>query len=55
MKPYYVKLTEGLAARGFLVGLTVHDRMTLLAEVAASDAFHIVDHGGQRHARDVSP
>jgi hypothetical protein len=51
MKPYYVKLTEGLAARGHRVTLALHDRLTLLAEVAISDDFHIVDHGSQRHAR----
>jgi hypothetical protein len=51
MKPYYVKLTEGLAARGHRVTLALHDRATLLAEVAASTDFHIVDHGKQRHAR----
>ncbi|WP_415234254.1 hypothetical protein [Pseudorhodobacter sp.] len=51
MKPYYVKLTEGLAARGHTVGLALHNRETLLAEVAASTNFHIVDHGAARHPR----
>jgi hypothetical protein len=51
MKPYYVKLTEGLAARGYAVELALHDRDTLLADVAASQNFHIVDHGNQRHPR----
>jgi hypothetical protein len=51
MKPYYVKLTEGLAARGHAVALALHDRETLLAEVAASHDFHIVDHGKLRHPR----
>ncbi len=51
MKPYYVKLTEGLAARGHRVTLALHDRLTLLAEVATSTDFHIVDHGNQRHER----
>jgi hypothetical protein len=51
MKPYYAKLTQGLAARGHRVTFALHDRLTLLAEVATSDDFHIVDHGSQRHAR----
>jgi hypothetical protein len=51
MKPYYVKLTEGLAARGHSVELALHNRETLLDEVEASGCFHIVDHGRQRHAR----
>lgn len=51
MKPYYLKLTEGLAARGHTVDLALHDRETLLDEVEASDRFHIVDHGKQRHSR----
>ena len=51
MKPYYVKLTEGLAARGHRVTLALHDRDSLFAEVAASRDFHIVDHGSLRHPR----
>lgn len=51
LKPYYVKLTQGLAARGHAVTLALHDRSTLLDEVAASADFHIVDHGTARHPR----
>jgi len=51
MKPYYIKLTEGLVTRGYAVALVPHDRETLLDEVAASQSFHIVDHGKQRHPR----
>jgi hypothetical protein len=51
LKPYYVKLTDGLAARGHPVRLVPHDRATLLAEVAVDDAVHIVDHGSLRHPR----
>ena len=51
MKPYYVKLTEGLAARGHFVRLALHDRDTLAAEMAADADFHIVDHGTLRHPR----
>ncbi|MDN5787315.1 hypothetical protein [Pseudorhodobacter sp.] len=51
LKPYYTRLTEGLASRGFAVRLVPHERETLLATVAADDDFHIVDHGAERHSR----
>lgn len=51
MKPYYVKLTKGLAARGYAVTLALHNRETLLKEVTASRDFHVVDHGALRHPR----
>lgn len=51
MKPYYVKLTTGLAARGYDVQLALHDRAKLAKDVAADDSFHIVDHGNLRHPR----
>lgn len=51
LKPYYAKLIAGLEARGIALRKTLHDRDSLLAEVAASDDFHIIDHGNQRHPR----
>jgi hypothetical protein len=51
MKPYYVKVTEGLRARGFDVASVVHDRALVPAQVEADAAFHIVDHGAHRHPR----
>lgn len=51
LKPFYVKLTEGLGARGHSVRLALHDRAALAAEVACDDDFHIVDHGTLRHCR----
>jgi hypothetical protein len=51
MKPYYVKLAQGLRARGYKVELALHDRDSLLAAVSASRNFHIVDHGKLRHPR----
>lgn len=51
MKPYYRYLTEGLQARGARVEFLVHERDFVPAQVASDDGFHIVDHGGHRHAR----
>ncbi|WP_139193991.1 hypothetical protein [Pseudorhodobacter antarcticus] len=51
LKPYYKKLADGLAARGHVVDLVPHNRDSVLAQVAASDRFHIVDHGTARHPR----
>jgi len=51
LKPYYVKLTEGLVARGHAVRLALHDRATLAREVEADGDIHIVDHGTRRHSR----
>jgi hypothetical protein len=51
MKPYYVKLIEGLKERGFPVSLLAHDRALVPAQVEADQAVHIVDHGGHRHPR----
>ena len=51
LRPYYKSLREGLMARGAGVEFVVHDRETLLDEVAQDRDFHIVDHGAQRHPR----
>lgn len=51
LKPFYVKLAKGLGECGHNVRFAPHDRAGLAAEVAADDAFHIVDHGSLRHPR----
>lgn len=51
MKPYYVKLLDGLPDKGFQVEVVLHDRATTLATVNAVPGFHIVDHGSLRHPR----
>ena len=49
MKPFYRKLLDGLAERGHPVSQIAHDRARLVAQVAAADDLHIVDHGNIRH------
>ncbi|MEL7098668.1 MAG: hypothetical protein AAGM84_07560 [Pseudomonadota bacterium] len=49
--PFYQKLTDGLAARDMSFVCKALDRETLLDEVAADEAFHIVNHGRFRHPR----
>jgi hypothetical protein len=51
LKPYYRKLIDGLRARGHRVDLCAHVRGQVLAHVAQTDTFHIVDHGTSRHPR----
>lgn len=49
--PFYQKLTEGLQAEGHAVTLVDLDRDTVMAQVEADDAFHVVNHGRFRHPR----
>ncbi|MEO0938524.1 MAG: hypothetical protein AAFY38_10255 [Pseudomonadota bacterium] len=49
--PFYATLTAGLTARGAAYELRALDRETLLDQVAADEAFHIVNHGRFRHPR----
>lgn len=51
MKPYYVKLINGLRGMGIRVETVLHDRATTLATVGGVPGIHIVDHGTARHAR----
>ena len=51
MKPYYVKLLDGLPKLGIPVATVLHDRATTLATVDARPGVHIVDHGSLRHPR----
>lgn len=51
MKPYYVKLLDGLRGLGIPVETVLRDRATTLATVDATPGLHVVDHGSQRHAR----
>lgn len=51
MKPYYVKLTDGLRAIGIQVETVQHDRDTTLSTLDAMPGLHIVDHGSLRHPR----
>jgi len=49
--PFYAKLTDGLAARDIAFELRALDRETLMDQVAADRAFHVVNHGRFRHPR----
>ena len=51
MKPYYVKLLDGLPKMGIPVATVLHDRATTLATAEATPGLHIVDHGSLRHPR----
>ena len=49
--PFYQKLFDGLDARGIKWDTCVLDREEVMQQVAADDAFHIVNHGRFTHPR----
>ncbi|TMM55073.1 hypothetical protein [Sulfitobacter sabulilitoris] len=49
--PFYDHLTTGVSAAGHPLRLVPLDRAALAAQVAADDAFHIVNHGRMAHPR----
>lgn len=51
LTPFYLRLTDGLAARGVDCAVEVLERETLPARVAADDAIHVVHHGRYAHPR----
>ncbi|QUJ75170.1 hypothetical protein KDD17_09030 [Sulfitobacter albidus] len=51
LMPFYRKLVEGLSERGIPFELRKLDRDTVLDQVAADDAFHVVNHGAFAHPR----
>ncbi|MCR8826301.1 capsular polysaccharide export protein, LipB/KpsS family [Pseudosulfitobacter koreensis] len=51
LMPFYTRLTEGLTALNVPFSMVELDRDTLMAEVEADDAFHIVNHGRFTHPR----
>lgn len=51
MRPFYLRLTEGLEARGVSFDVTVLDRDRLPEVVEADRAIHVIHHGRFAHAR----
>lgn len=51
LMPFYENLTAGLSARAVPFTLRALDRDTVMAQVAADDAVHVVNHGRFEHAR----
>lgn len=51
LMPFYTRLTEGLTALDVPFSVVELDRDTLMAEVEADEAFHIVNHGRFQHPR----
>mmetsp|Transcript_29647 Transcript_29647/g.58670 ORF Transcript_29647/g.58670 Transcript_29647/m.58670 type:complete len:306 (-) Transcript_29647:2130-3047(-) len=51
MRPFYLRLTDGLEARGVPFDVTVLDRDRLPDVFAADDAIHVIHHGRFAHPR----
>ena len=51
LMPFYARLTEGLTALKVPFDVVELDRDTVMAEVEADDAFHIINHGRFTHPR----
>lgn len=51
LRPFYLRVIEGLKARGVLFEVVILDRETLPETVAADDAIHVVHHGRYAHPR----
>ncbi len=51
LRPFYLRLTEGLKARGVAFDVVILDRETLSETVAADEAMHVVHHGRYAHPR----
>ncbi|MEO9683710.1 MAG: hypothetical protein ABJF86_12600 [Tateyamaria sp.] len=51
LQPFYLRLTDGLQARGVRIEVEVLDRDTLPARVEEDDAIHVVHHGRFAHPR----
>jgi hypothetical protein len=51
---FYPPFQRALRARGIKTRMVLHNRETALAEIAADDAFHIVDHGRIQHPRALN-
>lgn len=51
LMPFYTRLTEGLTALDVSCEVIDLDRETVMAEVEADDAFHVINHGRFEHPR----
>lgn len=51
LRPFYLRVIEGLEARGVSFDVVMLDRTTLPETVAADDAIHVVHHGRYAHPR----
>lgn len=51
LRPFYLRVIEGLEARGVSCDVVILDRATLPETVAADEAIHVVHHGRYAHPR----